>query len=154
MLQQWYSGGAVETVQSVASAAQEEDHPPASQPDPHPSDPRCAPALCLMFFSSWQWQGEGISTFSISAPSHVLPLFHCSQLWSSNGNLLFEGPLITCRAFVKRRHFLPTVQQILPQQVVLAEGQKHKEGINNKEQCKGMGKKQHCHWEKACRAFY
>ena len=77
-----------------------------------------------------------------------------SQLWSCNGNLPFEGPLITCRALVKPRHFPPTVQHILPQQVVLAQGQKHREGISNRELCKGMGKQQHCHWEKAHRTWY
>lgn len=61
-----------------------------------------------------------------------LPLL--SQLWSCNGNLLFEGSPITHRPLVTPRHFAPTVQQTVPQQVVLAhgQGQKHKEGISNR----------------------
>lgn len=99
-------------------------------------------------------EDEGISTFSINFPSHALLISHCSvSAGVAMGIFFFEGQLITCRAQAKPRDFPLTFQQMLPQQVELAQGQKHKEGMSDRTLCMRIGKKQHCYSENTHRTW-
>lgn len=94
----------METVQSTASAALEEDHhhQPRSLTPPAPIPG--ALQHSARYYSLPDSGRVRAFPFLHQHPQPCTPsLPLLSEFWSCKGNLLFEGPLITCRALVKPR---------------------------------------------------